>query len=74
MGWAVVVAIKPLIAAVATGGLTLLVIGGVSYTFGIVFYNWRRLPYNHAIWHLFVLLGSTTHFFAVLFYVVPIYG
>lgn len=72
MGWAVVVAIKPLLAAVTAGGLALLVVGGLAYTFGITFYSWRRLPYHHLIWHLFVLTGSITHFFAILFYVVPI--
>lgn len=71
MGWAVVVAIKPLIAALAPGGLALLVIGGVAYTAGITFYGWRRLPYHHAAWHGFVLAGSVLHYFAVLFYVIP---
>jgi hemolysin III len=71
MGWVVVVAVKPLLAVLPTGGLVLLVLGGLSYTIGIVFYAWRRLPYGHAIWHLFVLAGTILHFFAVLFYVVP---
>jgi len=39
---------------------------------GIIFYSWKRLPYNHAIWHLFVLGGSISHYFAVLFYLVPL--
>ncbi|MBW1678944.1 MAG: hemolysin III family protein [Deltaproteobacteria bacterium] len=72
MGWAVVVAIKPLLATVAAGGLMLLVVGGLAYTFGIAFFAWRRLPFHHSIWHLFVLVGSITHFFAILFYVVPV--
>ena len=71
MGWAVVAATKPMLANVAHGGLWLLLAGGLAYTGGIVFYLWRRLPYNHAIWHLFVLAGSVLHYFAVLFYVVP---
>ena len=71
MGWVVVVAVKPLIAVLPTGGLVLLVLGGLAYTVGIIFYAWRRLPYGHAIWHLFVLVGTILHFFAVLFYVVP---
>ena len=71
MGWAVVVAIKPLFAAVAPGGLVLLLVGGLAYTLGLGFYAWRRLPYHHAIWHLFVLAGSISHFFAILFYVIP---
>jgi len=71
MGWAVVVALRPLVGAMATGGIVLLVLGGLSYTAGVGFYAWRRLPYHHALWHGFVLLGSAAHFFAVLFYVVP---
>lgn len=71
MGWAVVVAIKPLLAHVASGGLVLLAAGGLAYTAGVVFYKWKSLPYNHAIWHGFVLLGSTLHFFAVLCYAIP---
>ncbi len=71
MGWVVVVAVKPLLAVLPTGGLVLLVLGGLAYTAGIVFYAWRRLPYGHAIWHVFVLVGTILHFFAVLFYVVP---
>ena len=74
MGWVVVVAIKPLIVSVATGGIVFLVLGGLAYTAGILFYCWEKLKYHHAIWHLFVLAGSILHFFAVLFYVVPIPG
>ena len=74
MGWLVVVAFKSMLASIATGGLVLLLLGGVVYTIGIGFYAWRRLPYNHAIWHVFVLIGSVLHFFAVLFYVIPIVG
>lgn len=72
MGWLVVVAIKPMLATVAAGGLLLLLLGGLAYTGGIIFYVWRKLPYHHAIWHLFVLTGSLLHFFAVLFYVIPL--
>lgn len=71
MGWVVVVAVKPLLTALAPGGLVLLLLGGIAYTAGIGFYVWHRLPYNHAVWHLFVLAGTVLHFFAVLFYVVP---
>jgi len=71
MGWVVVVAIKPLLATMAPTGFALLLAGGLSYTLGIVFYVWRRLPYHHAVWHLFVLGGSTLHFFAILLYVIP---
>jgi hemolysin III len=72
MGWVVVVAIKPLIISVAFGGIVFLVLGGLAYTAGVLFYCWEKLKYHHAIWHLFVLAGSILHFFAVLFYVVPI--
>ena len=66
MGWLVVVAVKPLVAALTTPALVLVVAGGLAYTFGLAFYGWRRLPYSHAVWHLFVLTGSVFHFFAVL--------
>lgn len=69
LGWLVVVAFRPLAAALPSGGLTLLVAGGLAYTVGVAFYAARPLPFHHAVWHLFVLLGSTFHFFAVLLYV-----
>jgi len=72
MGWAVVIAAKPMFASVAPRGLLLLLVGGLAYTSGIGFYAWRRLPYHHAIWHLFVMAGSICHFFAILFYVAPV--
>ncbi|MDY0041467.1 MAG: hemolysin III family protein [Desulforhabdus sp.] len=71
MGWAVVIAVKPLVSTLALGGLMLLAGGGLAYTSGIAFYVWRKLPYHHAVWHLFVLAGSILHFFSVLFYVIP---
>jgi hemolysin III len=71
MGWVVVVAIKPLLASVPPAGLGLLVAGGVAYTAGIGFYVWHRLPYHHAIWHLFVLAGSAFHYLAVYYSVIP---
>ena len=71
MGWTVVIAIRPLLSLLPRGGLILLLLGGLAYTGGVVFYAWRRLPYHHAIWHGFVLTGTALHFFAVLLYVVP---
>ncbi len=71
MGWLVMVAIKPLMAALSADGMKLLVAGGLCYTGGAVFYLWKRLPYHHAIWHLFVLAGSICHWAAVFFHVVP---
>ena len=71
MGWLAIIAIKPLVAALPMGGVVLLAAGGLSYTGGVVFYVWERLPFNHAVWHLFVLGGSTCHFFCMVFYVLP---
>jgi hemolysin III len=70
-GWLVLVAIKPLVAALPSGGMWLLVAGGVCYSSGILFYRWHRLRYHHAIWHTFVMAGSICHFLAVLLYVLP---
>lgn len=70
LGWLIVIAIKPLFEVMAPGGLWLLLIGGLFYTFGVVFYVWDSLPFNHAIWHLFVMGGSISHFFMVLLYVI----
>ncbi|WP_462325173.1 PAQR family membrane homeostasis protein TrhA [Desulfoplanes sp.] len=72
MGWAVVVAAKPMLASVPVGGLKLLLAGGLCYTLGVIFYAWRGLKFSHAIWHLFVLSGTVLHFFAVLLYVIPV--
>ncbi|MBQ7086806.1 MAG: hemolysin III family protein [Clostridia bacterium] len=69
MGWAVVFAIKPLIANLAKGGIILLAAGGLAYTVGIIFYAIRK-KYMHSIWHFFVLGGTILQYFAVLFYVV----
>jgi hemolysin III len=71
MGWLVMVAIKPLVAALPAGGMKLLLAGGLCYTGGAVFYLWKRLPYHHAIWHLWVLAGSACHWAAVFVYVLP---
>jgi len=71
MGWIIIVAVQPMIESVAPGGLYLLVLGGLAYTLGVVFYTWETLAFNHAIWHIFVLLGSISHYFAILLYVVP---
>ena len=71
MGWLIIVAIKPLNAHLATGGLWWLLGGGISYSVGAVFYILNKMPYNHAIFHIWVLLGSLAHFIAVFFYVLP---
>lgn len=71
MGWMVVAAMRPLLDNLATGGVWLLVAGGLSYTVGTAFYVLKRVPYMHAVWHLFVLGGSICHFLSVMLYVMP---
>ena len=71
MGWIVIVAIKPLVGALPRLGLIMLFAGGIAYSLGTVFYLWKRLPYHHAVWHLFVLGGSICHFFAVFASIAP---
>lgn len=71
MGWLVVLAMDPLISALPEGGLWLLVLGGVAYSVGVIFYIWESLPYGHAVWHVFVFLGTVLQFFSVLLYVIP---
>jgi hemolysin III len=66
MGWCVVVAARPLVAVIGPAGAALLLAGGLAYTVGVPFYVWRRLPYHHAVWHVFVLAGSAFHYAAVL--------
>ena len=72
MGWLGVIAIRPTLELIPPGGLALLAAGGITYTVGVIFYALERVPYNHAIWHLFVLSASMCHFFAVLFYAVSV--
>ena len=70
MGWLVLIAFKPLLAALPFAGVLWLVAGGLLYTLGIVFYALdKKLRHAHGIWHLFVLAGSISHYLAVLFYV-----
>jgi len=69
MGWLILFAVGPLFRNLPLSGVWWLVAGGLSYSFGIIFYAWRRLPFNHAIWHLFVLGGSACHVVAVAHYV-----
>lgn len=68
MGWQIVFAISPLIENLSTEGLFWLFTGGVFYTVGAVLYSIKKIPYNHAIFHVFVLLGSISHFISVYFY------
>lgn len=71
MGWICLISLKEMLVAIPPGGLAWLVAGGICYTVGVIFYAWHKLPFNHAIWHLFVLGGSICHFFAILFHVLP---
>lgn len=71
MGWLVLIALKPLTAALPRAGLLWLVAGGLCYSLGAVFYLWKRLSYHHAVWHLFVLAGGACHWVAIFRYVVP---
>lgn len=68
MGWLIVVAIKPMIQSMPFGFFGWLLAGGLAYTIGTVFYAIKRIPYNHAIWHLFVLGGSVLHFLGIFRY------
>jgi hemolysin III len=69
MGWLLVIAVKPLFAGMPAAGLFLLSAGGLSYTAGVAFFATdSRLKYGHLIWHLFVIAGTTCHYFLVLWY------
>lgn len=70
MGWLIVFAWKPLTAVMHSHGIALLMAGGIIYTIGAVFYVYKKIPYHHVIWHIFVLLGSVFHFFVVFYYVI----
>ncbi len=67
MGWMFVLAGRQIYLNLPTSSLTFLVLGGIAYSVGVVFYMWRNLPYGHGIWHLFVLAGSILHFFSIYF-------
>ena len=66
MGWMALIAIKPLL-GLPIETFTWIIVGGVIYSIGVVFYKWDSLPYNHTIWHLFVLGGSISHFIAMFY-------
>ncbi len=71
MGWLCVIAWREMSAGISSAGLIWIAVGGAFYTTGVIFYAWHKLPYHHAVWHLFVLAGSASHFFAMLFHVLP---
>ncbi|OBS98952.1 hemolysin III family protein [Vibrio tasmaniensis] len=72
MGWLSLIVVYQLAMNIDLGGLVLLAVGGVIYSLGVIFYVAKRIPYNHAIWHLFVLAGCACHFFAIYLYVTPV--
>lgn len=72
MGWLVVMGWGEISSTLSKVGLMWLVVGGVCYTLGAVFYVWRGFKYHHMVWHLFVIAGSVSHFFCILFYVLPL--
>ena len=71
MGWLCVVAAPQIAAAIGPNGMAWLVAGGISYSVGAIFYALNRLPYNHAVWHVFVLAGGVCHFLSVIWHVLP---
>ena len=71
MGWLVVIATRPMLARVPAGGLAWLLVGGLCYSAGVLFFMSKRMRFGHAIWHLFVIGGSTCHFFAILLFTLP---
>ena len=73
MGWLAIAWARPLIASLGWDGAGLLLVGGVLYSAGIGFFAWDRLRFNHAIWHLFVLAGSTSHLLAIVFYILLVH-
>lgn len=72
MGWAVLYDLSTVIERLGTGGFVLLLVGGISYTVGIIFYKLKKIRYMHGVWHLFVLAGSVLHYLCVLLYVLPL--
>ena len=71
MGWMIIFAIKPLVNSLSADGLWWLMGGGAAYTVGAILYSIKQIKFNHAIFHMFVLLGSFCHFVSVYFYVLP---
>ena len=71
MGWMIIVAAREAWARVPHAAIGFVAAGGLFYTLGVAFYAWKSLPYNHAVWHLFVLGGSVCHYAAILLYLMP---
>ena len=71
MGWIGIIAVQPLFAALGFAPIALIVAGGIAYSVGVIFFAWHSLKHHHAVWHIFVLLGSIFHFLAIAIYVIP---
>ena len=71
MGWLGIFAVRPLLDAIGPNAIALIVAGGIAYSLGVVFFPWKSIRHHHAIFHIFVLLGSILHYAAVVLYVVP---
>jgi hemolysin III len=71
MGWVIIFAVKPLIQNLSTEGIAWLLAGGIAYTVGAIIYSFKKIKFNHAIFHVFVLIGSISHFLSVYLYVLP---
>jgi hemolysin III len=71
MGWIGVIAVEPLFAALGFAPIALVIAGGLAYSIGVIFFAWKSIRHHHAIWHVFVLMGSTFHFLAIALYVIP---
>ena len=67
MGWFALIAVKPMFNSIPIESFIWIIVGGISYTSGVIFYAWERLPFNHTIWHVFVLTGSFSHFMGMLY-------
>lgn len=72
MGWLCLFVFNQLIATIPIGGIIWIAVGGLFYMVGVIFYALQKIPYMHVVWHFFVLGGSISHYFAVLFYLAPI--
>ncbi|MDO7976890.1 hemolysin III family protein [Oceanotoga sp. DSM 15011] len=70
MGWMIIIGIKQIFLNLPFWGFIWLVIGGILYTIGTIFYIWRKFKYHHAVWHIFVLFGSFSHFISIFFYII----
>ena len=69
MGRSIILSIKDIAAKIALPGIVFLIVGGVVYTVGVIFYALKKYRYMHSVWHLFVLAGSIFHYFSILLYV-----